>query len=210
MENQINSKLFGVSMTKLVLVVAAIVCLGVVLGVAGWIVKKSKMKTDVFPVTQKQESIHDIDLDIEKYLYKDAVLHGVAMPSEAKYHAISLKEALLFAIQRLEKKGIKEIKICESEWIVAPIGSYIIYAKGDFFTKDKHYSTFRIVIRDGSEDDLGGEVAFLARGENESGNVIWYFESGNVFYPDEYGVFPEELGFVGDRKKLESLSSWCK
>lgn len=44
MENQINSKPFGASMAKLVLIICVIFSFGAVLGVAGWVVKNKPVK----------------------------------------------------------------------------------------------------------------------------------------------------------------------
>ena len=148
-----------------------------------------------------------------KYLHKDAILYGVAMPPEAEYHTISLKEAILFAVQHLENKGVKNIKICETGWIVAPLGGFLIDGKGSFNIGGKYYSIFRIGIRDGSEDNAGEEFVFIARGEDDEDKVIWYPEPGPDFRPAEGEIFPEELlayEFLMSREKFESLSDRFK
>ncbi len=151
--------------------------------------------------------------DIEKYLHPNAILRGVTMPPEAEYQAISVEKAMLFAIQYLEKKGIKEIQICETGWMIAPIGGFLIDGKGDFSVGEKHYSIFRIGVRDGSEGNAGEKFVFIARGDDGKGGAIWYPEPGPDFNPTEGEIFPEELlsyEFLSDREKFESLSSRFK
>lgn len=151
--------------------------------------------------------------NINKYLHKDAMPYEVAMPTEAEKHAISLQEATLYAVKHLENRGVKNIKICEAEWITAPLGGFLIDGKGSFTIGGEHYTIFRIGIRDGSKENAGEEFVFMARGKNNKDKVIWYPETGPDFRPAEGEIFPEELlvyEFLGQREKFESLADRFK
>jgi len=160
--------------------------------------------------------------DVEKYLHKHAIIREAAPPTKEIYRGlqpshieglISAREAILFAIQHLENKGVKGIRICEARWIAAPLGGYLIDGKGDFNIGDKHYSTFRIGVRDGTEGKAGEEFVFIGRGEDKEGRVIWYPEPGPDFRPGKGEIFPQELlsyEFLVDRASFESLSSRFK
>jgi hypothetical protein len=89
------------------------------------------------------------------------------MPKESGYKAISTEDAIRFAIQRLENKGVESIKVCETSWIVAPLGGFLIDGFGKLKIGEKEYSTFRIGITDGSEGDAGDEFGFIARGADD-------------------------------------------
>ncbi|KPK88862.1 MAG: hypothetical protein AMJ94_13755 [Deltaproteobacteria bacterium SM23_61] len=159
------------------------------------------------------ESIKKIAEYIKPFLHKEAILRGVEMSPEAKYQGISVEEAVLFAIQHLEAKGAKEIEICETHWIVAPLGAFFIDGKGDLYIGEKHYTTFRVGVRDGSEGRAGNMFVFIARGKDDEGHVIWYPEPGPGFRPAKGEAFPEELfdyEFLGDRKNFESLEARFK
>ena len=136
-------------------------------------------------------------------------LSGEIMPLPEDNHVISLKEAMLFAIQHLENKGAKNIKICEADFLNIPFGAYFIYGKGNFSIGEKYYSTFYIGIFDGSwheHQEAGKEFAFIARGEDDKSNVFWYPEPGPDFLEELDGT---DYKFL-DRKKLESLSDRFK
>lgn len=179
-----------------------------------------KEKAKVPEKMEEELPEEEVITKIDKYLHRDAALKeemtltrikGVTpMMVEAGYFSISAPEVLSFAVQHLKTKGVKEIEICEVSWIAAPLGGFLIDGKGSFNIGTKHYSTFRIGVRDGSEGDAGKKFVFIARGEDEEGKVIWYPEPGPDFHPVEGEVFPEEFlvyEFLGDREKFESLSS---
>ncbi len=142
---------------------------------------------------------------IENYLHGDALLKeemtltnidGVTqMMVESGYFSVSAEQISLFAVQHLQDRNVSQIKICEVSWIAAPLGCFLIDGKGSFSEGTKHYSTFRIGVIDGSKGDAGKEFTFIARGEDNKGNVIWYPESGNKFFLSEK-----------DREDFEDLS----
>lgn len=164
----------------------------------------------------EREGIEKIAEYIKQFLHKDAILRGVSIPPEAQYQAISLEEAIFFALQHLEKKGVKEIEICETRWIVAPFGGFLIDGKGDFYKGDKHYTTFRVGVKDGSEGNGRDMFVFMARGKNDEGHFNWYPEPGPDFKPAIGEAFPEELlayeFFISreDRVNFESIEARFK
>jgi len=183
--------------------IAIVVVLAVIIG--GGILFWTKTQEAPFgelPETEKPEK-----MDINKYLHKDAILEeGITlMMKEAGYTGISTEEAVVYAIQHLKAKDVKNIEIYESHWIVAPLSGYLIDGRGSFIIEDKYYATFRIGIRDGAEGRAGDEFVFIARGEDESGNFIWHPEPGPDFYPAQEELFAYE--FLSDRENFETLSS---
>jgi hypothetical protein len=160
--------------------------------------------------TEGTEKIGEYEY-IKPFLINDAIIRGVVMPPEAHYQAISVEEAIFFALQDLEERGVKEIKICETHWFTAPFGGFLIDGKGDFSVGEIHYTTFRIGVYDGSQGHAGDIFAFIARGKDDEGNIIWYPEPGPDFRPAEGEVFPAELlvyEFLGSG--FESLESRFK
>jgi len=186
----------------IVIVLAAVVGGGTL--VYRWWVGKQETKTSELKISEQ--------VDIKKYLHKDAILEeGITpMMRESGYAGIFVREAVVYAIKHLEARGVKNIVICEFHWIAAPLGGYLIDGKGSFNIEDKHYSTFRIGIRNGAEGNVGDEFVFIARGEDDKGNIVWYPDPGPDFQPAEGEPFPEELmvyEFLSDRERFESLSS---
>ena len=149
------------------------------------------------------------EIDIEKYLHEDCLLkeemsltkiEGVSlMMVESGYFSVSAEEVLSFAIQQLQTKSVSEIEICEVHWIAAPYGGFLIDGKGSFNEGTKHYSTFRIGVTDSSKNNAVKEFTFIARGEDNEDNVIWYPESFHYFF------FSEK-----DKEDFEDLSSRFK
>jgi hypothetical protein len=123
---------------------------------------------------------------IKPFLHNDAIIRGVVMPPEAHYQAISVEDAIFFALKYLEDKDVKEIKICETHWFVAPFGGFLIDGKGDFSVGEKHYTTFRVGVIDGSQGHAGNIFAFIARGKDDEGNIIWYPEPEPNYVNPEY------------------------
>lgn len=154
--------------------------------------------------------------NVKKYLHKDAILAGTEMSPDVENHAtISVRDAISFAIRHLENKGVKNIIICETSWIAEPLGGFLIDGKGSYNLEGKHYSIFRIGIRDGSEGNAGEEFVFIARGEDDKGKAIWYPEPGPAVRTSEGEDYPEqplEYEFLGDEQitKFESLSDRFK
>ncbi len=219
MNQQINKPTQGFKNIGATIVVVIILVIAVGGGIYRWASRKGTS-----PVVQMVENstINESAIDVERYLHKDVVILGAPPSSKETYlldrtppshfgGGISVREAILFAIQYLENKceSIKYIQICEVDWIVAPLGVYLINGKSNFHIEGKDYSIFRIGIKDKD----GEKFVFIARGENDRGRVIWYPEPGPDFQLAEGEVFPEELWdyeYLGDREKFESLSSRFK
>ncbi|MEW6530117.1 MAG: hypothetical protein AB1473_04720 [Thermodesulfobacteriota bacterium] len=153
---------------------------------------------------------------LDQHLHKDAKLNtpSATLFQDSKVKPISPREAASFALRRLEAKGVKDIIICEVNWIAGAISGYLVDAKGKATINGTNYSTFRIGIRDGLEAKngkaaAGEEFVFMARGEKESGQSVWYPSPG----PD-YKLAPGEAmtkgmlayEFLLHRDAFESLA----
>lgn len=181
-----------------------IVCAILVGGLTVWQYLEIPKETSGQPTEGlvSEKVAEELKIDNYLHLHPDAILtEGITpMMRESGYRGIFIREAVVYAIQYLEARGVKDIEICETTWIAAPVGGYLIDGKGNFNIGDKHYSTFRIGIRDGAEGNVGTEFVFIVRGEDKKGNVIWYPEP-EPDMPDYY---------LWEREKFESLSSRFK
>ena len=119
---------------------------------------------------------------IERYLHKNASLGNGPSSELLKYFAhkpISSRQAASFAVDHLKAKGVTNIVICEVTWIAAPLGGYLVDAKGKATIEGAIYTIFRVGVRDGTEErdgkSLAGEMfVFLALGRDQSGLTHWY------------------------------------
>jgi hypothetical protein len=154
----------------------------------------------------------------DQYLHKNARL-GLGGPSEdiiasSVSKPISPRQAAFFAVQHLEKKGVKEILVCESHWIAAPISGYLVDCQGKMRIDNKNFTVFRIGIRDGleahhgKESQAGIEFVFMALGRGKNGERIWHPEPGPDFrlkqgeaVPDSFFIYE----FLLYREEFESL-----
>jgi len=161
-------------------------------GILGWI-KRTEIPSVEFPKITRPEKPGKVEGDIEKYLHKDAILRGVEMPPEAKYQAISTKEAILIVAQNLENQNVKDIKIRHLLWVVAPRGEFFIAGDCNFIHEGKQYNKFLAVIEDGSEGEVG-KPSFVFKDTD-----IWYSNLAPSALPEEL----EEL--VGEYESLAKI-----
>jgi len=142
----------------LIVVVLAVIVGGGILGYYQWFIKEE----------WKEKEVETLGLD--NYLHKDAVLYGVDMPPEAEYQAISTNEAILIVVQNLEEQNVKDIKIRQLLWAVAPRGEFFIAGDCSFTREGEQYNEFLAVIEDGS----GGKV----------GKPYFIFKDTDIWYSD--------------------------
>lgn len=154
---------------------------------------------------------------LDQHLHKDCKLGSPPefLIQNSKVKPISPREAASFALRRLQARGVEDIVICEAFWIAAPISGYLVDAKGKATIEGTNYSTFRVGIKDGLEKKngqslAGEEFVFIARGETETGEPLWYPSPG----PDYKFVEGQDVTagmlayeFLLHRKKFESLAS---
>ncbi len=162
------------------------------------------------------------DESVKKYLRP-----GLKLP-EASYYPpktnpkpIRATQAVRYAVEALKRRRVRDIRICQFAWIVAPLGGALVDATGVQDLAGARYTTFRVGVRDGTEAKYGyragEEFMFIARGLNRAGEVVWQPTPG----PDSDEV---KNGFVGDyeflavigeykfldRKSFENLAESCK
>jgi hypothetical protein len=155
---------------------------------------------------------------LDRYLHKNAQLGIGVPPGELIYPSgpkpISPRQAAFFAVQRLREKGVKEILVCESHWIAAPLSGYLVDCQGKMTIEKKDFSVFRIGIHDGFEkrhgrkSRAGEEFVFIALGWDQTGKPVWYPEPGPDYQLRDGEAYPMELltyEFLGRREKFESL-----
>ena len=174
MLNSLNKRI-PTTKSILIIILTAIIAGSGILAYQYWWIPKEEAK---MPEVKTPE--RSITTGVEKYLHKDAVLHGVEMPPEAEYHAISLEEAILSVAQYLEYKSVEDIKIYHVLWSVAPVGQFYIAGECNFSREEKDYSKFLASIRDGSKGKIG-KPNLLFKGLN-----IWYSdpEPEIIYEPD--------------------------
>ncbi len=154
---------------------------------------------------------------LDRHLHKDCKLSSSPefLIQNSKVKPISPREAALFALRRLQARGVKDIVICEACWIAAPISGYLVDAKGKATIDGTNYSTFRVGIQDGLEkkngqSSAGEEFVFIARGEKETGEPLWYPSPGPDYkFTEGQDVTAGMLAyeFLLHRKNFESLAS---
>lgn len=158
---------------------------------------------------------------LESYLHRNAVLavSPLSCPPPAhlfpktKRKPISPRKACVFAIEHLEAKGIRDIVICEVQWIAAPVSGYLVDIKGKLTIEHQDYTTFRIGITDGFHDDsgkhpAGEEFAFIAFRKTTDGKALWYPCPGPDYKLKDGEALPESLliyEFLLNRKRFETL-----
>jgi hypothetical protein len=127
---------------------------------------------------------------------------------------ISSREAALYAINHLKVRRVTHIVICEVRWIAAPLGGYLVDAKGKAKIKGTTYRIFRVGVRDGTEEKdgklLGGEMfVFIAFGKDKLGRPHWYPPPGPDIWPPRSAADSSVLDyeFLLNRDGFESLDS---
>jgi len=130
-----------------------------------------------------------------------------------KAKSISPQEAASFAVSRLQARGVKDIVICESFWIAAPLSGYLVDAKGKATINGTEFSSFRVGIKDGlgekgERSSAGQEFVFIARGETKPGQSVWYPSPGPDYELAEGESVPEGMlayEFLLNREQFEEL-----
>jgi hypothetical protein len=157
----------------------------------------------------------DSTASVVNHIHKDALLDSVGTRSHVPTE-ITGKQAAEYAVKYLEEKGVNRVVVCMEHWIGAPLGGYLVDAKGLWKKDGKKYSTFRVGITDGSDEvdgkySIGDEFAFIALGTDSTGKKIWLPEPG----PDYYAI-DSTIEFIGDYefmfndediKEFENLNS---
>jgi hypothetical protein len=123
---------------------------------------------------------------------------------------LTADDAELEAIEYLQDRGLSVIMIAETSWIAAPVGAYLVDARGRLSENGKTYTLFRCVVRDGTEGNPGEVIGFIAKGENFRGETVWYPEPGPDYRPADGDPFPEELfvyEFLLGRERFEAIQN---
>lgn len=132
---------------------------------------------------------------------------------------ISSRVALRAATAALERRGVRGVRICHLDWIVAPLGAAIVQATGRWETKAGRFNAFAISIYDGTEAKYGhrggDEHYVVARGIDASGAEVLYDSarvSGPQFFRyediDDATVLEGTFEFVS-HETLEELPRTC-
>jgi len=170
------------------------------------------------PVYSSQEK------NLEQYLHKNAILAVPPLsfpPPHETDKRITPRKACYYAIKHLKEKGIKNIVICEVQWIAAATSGYLIDLKGNFTINNEDYNIFRIGITDGYKSKFkhrsaGEEFVFMALRKTKQGKIYWYPKPGPDYKLKKFEAMPES-SFVYEyllnkknRKRLETLDERYK
>jgi len=152
---------------------------------------------------------------LDQYFHKDCKFNPPPdwVIDSSKVKPISPRQAAEFAVRRLQARRVKDIAICEVSWITAPLGGYLVDAKGRATINGNDFSSFRVGIRDGSDYwrgnySAGEEFVFFALGADRSGKSLWYPSPGPDYQLAEGEVMTEGMlayEFLLRRKDFESL-----
>jgi len=145
-------------------------------------------------------------MTLGRYLHPD---HNVTFSSPLQTLRdpyISPRRAARHAARVLRQAGVEEIQICQVDWIVAPVGGYIVDATGRLEQDGVVYTRFRVGVRDGSEEEDGAYVAgepfvTIAHGEDRLGRVHWDPPGG----PTDPGNLAFEFLPASERPAFENL-----
>lgn len=127
---------------------------------------------------------------------------------------ITPQQASWFAVEHLKETGVSDIVICEVRWIAAPLGGYLVDAQGMLNLNDCVYTSFRVGIRDGTEEidganTAGEEFVFIALGKDSAGDTAWFPPPGPDWSALQGEAIPDELlcyEFLLEREQFESLA----
>lgn len=67
---------------------------------------------------------------------------------------ITSRVAKQSAIRSLEQRGVRDVRLCSIDWIVAGVGAVLIYATGRWDLEEVHFEAFFVAIHDGTEAPL--------------------------------------------------------
>jgi hypothetical protein len=113
----------------------------------------------------------------------------------------------------LRAKGVKDVVVCRTQVIMAPVGGYMVDALGTLQRDGRRYSLFRIGVYDGSDGPqypTGREFVFIARGTDAAGGTAWLPPPGpDPMDADPNGTFISEYEFLYDRAEFEQVPSRC-
>ena len=172
------------------------------------------------PEDRSSLSADKVPFNAESFLHKNAKLGiGLIMDSDIFKSSgrlpIDPREAARFAVAHLQKRGVKDILICESHWIAAAVSGYLVDGLGLLTIGGRDFTTFRVGIRDGlearhgSDYEAGKEFVFIALGCDANGRAVWYPDPGPDFQLGPDQTVPEGLlsfEFLLHRPEFESLS----
>ena len=131
---------------------------------------------------------------------------------------ISARRALRSAVSSLEARGVRDIRLCSIDWIVAPLGGAIIHALGRWENGGASFRAFAVGIQDGTDvkHGLAGGAEFfvLARGVDARAVETFYYSGGErpVLFPyTDIAEDPDkELMFeLVSREALAALPVTC-
>jgi len=141
---------------------------------------------------------------VDPYLAPGLVLPEASYPERTTLpKPISPREALRAAVGALERRGVRNVRICHLDWIVAPLGAAIFQATGRWDTPAGRFDAFVVSIHDGTEaqyGSLGGaENYVVGRGVGNAGMEIFY-DSARVSGPQFFRF--EEVGEETEREAM--------
>lgn len=156
---------------------------------------------------------------LDTYLRPEFVMNEPRYPE--LWHGpkpISPRQALRFAVDALERRAVRNIRMCQIAWVQAPLGAAIIQATGRWERGGSSFDAFVFGIRDGTEAKHGhpaGDEAYLvARGAGADGKETYYTsgEKGGRERVLAYNPEPEldDLLFeFVSREELAALPKKC-
>lgn len=129
--------------------------------------------------------------------------------------ALSPMDAARTAAGLLGEMGATDVLVCEVMRIEAPLTAYVVDAVGALSMNGGEFDAFRLVLRDGAEYDgelypPAEQIAFIARGIDQSGQAVWYPSCGPDYVPEgDEPAFADsmfEFEFLIGRESFETLS----
>jgi hypothetical protein len=103
---------------------------------------------------------------------------------------IKARHALKSAVRSLEERGVRDVRLCKINWMVAGVGCALVRATGRWEFRGVHFDAFTVGVYDGTEEksrNPGGKTFFVAaHGIDDAGRETWYDSAG---YADDPHLF---------------------
>lgn len=138
--------------------------------------------------------------------------HGACEAQAVDSMSVILTEegAQIQGLALLAGHGVADPVVCETQRVEAPLTGYLLDATGSLVVEGIEYTTFRIGVRDGQEEQdgmfrAGDEFVFIARGVDGSGDIHWLPAPGPDTRPEDGAGFDVTWEFLWDREAFEAI-----
>jgi hypothetical protein len=98
------------------------------------------------------------------HLRRGFVMKEAVYPEDSPLRPIPARQAIRSAIQSLQARGVRRVRICAIAWVVAPLGGALIEATGQLEVQGIRLTAFSVGIHDGTEGQDLAAASFSSSG----------------------------------------------